>query len=272
MVNGTGVATSVRTCRLGVVGYLNSVPLVAGLQHDPRFELRHAVPSRVADWLAAGEVDLGLIPAIEYARQPGLRIVPGLAIASRGPVRSVLLFHKGDVDAIRRVALDTSSRTSVGLTRVLLHARLGREPEYVESAPDVEAMLAVADAALVIGDVALEHEDAAPKLDLGAEWVRQTGLPFVWAFWAGRPGAVDAEGVTALQAALRRGLESVDVLAADYHPGDARRAARNASYLRENIHYLMGEDELCGLREYYRRVAALGLVPEVPEIRFHGDR
>jgi chorismate dehydratase len=266
------VTTAVAACRLGVVGYLNSVPLVAGLGADPRFELRRAVPSRVADWLAAGEVDLGLIPAIEYARQPGLRVVPGLAIASRGPVRSVLLFHRGDLDAVRRVALDTSSRTSVALTRVLLHARLGREPEYVAAAPDVDAMLAQADAALVIGDVALEHEDAAPKLDLGAEWTRQTGLPFVWAFWAGRPGAVDQAGVEAMQAALRRGLASIDALAADYNPGDARRAARNAAYLRENIRYTMGEDELRGLREYYRRAAALGLAPEVPEIRFHGDR
>ena len=141
----------------------------------------------MAERLHAGEVDLGLVPSIEYAFGR-YAIVPGVAIASRGPVRSVCLFHRGPLERVRRVALDTSSRASVGLVRVLLHARLGRDPEYVPMAPRLDAMLGEADAALLIGDPALDLESDVARLDLGEEWTRLTGLPFVYAFWAGPAG------------------------------------------------------------------------------------
>lgn len=257
--------------RVGVVSYLNAAPTVYGLERDPRVVLSRDVPSRVADRLHAGEVDLGLIPSIEYA-SGDYAIVPGVAIGSRGPVRSVNLYHRVPLLRVRRVALDISSRTSVALTRVLLRERLGRDPEYVPSPPSMPAMLADADAALVIGDHALYFDGPVDRLDLGQEWLARTGLPFVFAFWAGPPGVVTPAGVARLQAALAEGLAALPTIASSYNGLGAGRAAVNEAYLRSNIVFTLGEAETAGLREFYRRAHALGLIPRVPELRFHGDR
>ena len=257
--------------RLGVVSYLNAAPTVYGLDRDPAFRLIRDVPSRVADLLHAGEVDLGLIPSIEYAAGE-YAIVPGVAIGSRGPVRSVNLYHRVPLAAVRRVALDISSRTSVALARVLLHDLLGRDPEYVAAAPSVPSMLAEADAALVIGDHALYFEGPVDRVDLGQEWLTRTGLPFVFAFWAGRAGVVTPLGVRRLQAALSAGLDALPAIASSYNGLGAGRGSLNEAYLRGNIVFALGEPEQAGLREFYRRAHALSLIPRVPELRFHGDR
>ena len=260
-----------RPLRLGVVSYLNAVPLVHGLEADPRFSLLRDVPSRIAERLHAGEIDLGMIPSVEYAAGD-YAIVPGIAIASRGAVRSVNLFHRRRLDGVRRVALDASSRTSVALAKILLRERLGHDPEYVSMGPPVEDMLASADAALVIGDPALYFRGEAERLDLGEEWQARTGLPFVFAFWAGRPGAVDEAGVVRLQQALRAGQGAFSQIAAQYNGLGAGRGPESEAYLRRNIVYDLGEEELSGLREFYRRARALGLIERVPELRFHGHR
>ncbi len=254
--------------RLGAVSYLNAAPPVHGLHRDPGFRLSREVPSRVARSLHADEVDLGLIPSIEYAFGQ-YAIVPEIGIGSRGKVRSVLLFHRGPLEQLRRVALDTSSRTSATLVRILLRERLGRSPEYVPMAPELGDMLAVADAALLIGDPALDHEGDVASIDLGEEWTRLTGLPFVYAFWAGRPGAVDASGVQRLQTALSAGMGAFAEIALRQAGGDAARAAKYEAYLRENIVYRLDSEEEEGLREFYRRAHTLSLVPKVPELRFH---
>jgi chorismate dehydratase len=255
--------------RLGVVSYLNAEPLVHGLERNPRFRLERDVPSRVAERLHAGEVELGMIPSIEYAFGD-YAIVPGVAIGSRGPVRSVCLFHRTPLASVRKVALDVSSRTSVALAKVLLNERLGRDPEYVSMAPSLPEMLAAADAALLIGDPALYWEGDAERLDLGEEWLRATGLPFVFAFWAGPRGAVTREDVARLQGALAEGLDAVGTIASSYAVGGPGQAARNEAYLRSNIVFRLGEDEAAGLREFYRRAHAIGLIPRVPELHFHG--
>jgi chorismate dehydratase len=260
----------VKPLRLGVVGYLNAVPTVHGLGRDERFQIVRDVPSRIAARLHAGEIDLGLIPSIEYA-EGDYAIVPGVAIASRGPVRSVTLLFRGRLEDVRRVAVDTSSRTSAVLVRVLLRERLGRDPDYVPMPPDVAAMLNSADAALVIGDPALYYEGTATRLDLGEEWTSRTGRPFVYAFWAGRPGAVGADQVACLQAAAAAGLAAVGEIASSYN-GHPDRAALNETYLRRHIVYDLGEAELAGLREFYARANAFGLIARVPELRFHGHR
>jgi len=256
--------------RLGVVPYLNVEPIVHGLRGDRRFEVVRDVPSRIAERLHAGEIDLGMIPSVEYARGD-YAIVPGIAIASRGPVRSVELLHDRPLDQVRRVALDTSSRTSVALLRILLRERLGREPEYVPMPPDPAAMLAAADAALVIGDPALFYSGRAQQMDLGEAWWMLTGLPFVFAFWAGRVGALGRDGLELLQRSLRAGLERIEEIASSYNGNGAGHAADNEVYLRECIVYDFGAEEQAGLREFYRRAHELGLIPHRPELRFHGD-
>ena len=253
-----------------MVAYLNAAPLVHNLAADPRFEIIGDVPARVADALHAGRVDLGVIPSIEYAEKD-YAIVPGVGIASRGAVRSVCLFHRRPLDELRRVALDSSSRTSAALLRILLRERLGRDPEYVVMPPSLPDMLAAADGALLIGDRALYAEGTEPRLDLGVEWTERTGLPFVWAFWAGRPGAAGASDVIRLQEALRAGVQDVPAIARAYNgAGGADRAALNEQYLRSNIVYRLGEAEAAGLTEFYRRAFALGLISRVPDLRFYG--
>jgi chorismate dehydratase len=279
--------------RLGAVSYLNAAPLVYGLEGDGRFRVERDVPSRVAERLCAGQVDLGMIPSIEYARGDsrslrsaasridsdpetasrasvgGYAIVPDVAIVSCGPVRSVNLYLRCRLENVRRVALDRSSRTSVALLRILLAERLSRDVEYLEMPPSVPAMLDSADAALVIGDAALYYDGPAERLDLGEAWHQLTNLPFVWAFWAGRPDALDAAGVARLQQALAAGLAAVPQIAASYNPNEA---VRNESYLRDNISYRFAEPERRGLLEFYRRAHALRLIPNRPELRFYGDR
>jgi chorismate dehydratase len=267
--------------RLGVVPYLNVAPLVHGLDRDPRFTLQAVVPSQLPGLLREGHVDLATIPSIEYADD--WRIVPGLAIASRGPVRSVCLFHRVPLPRVRRVALDASSRTSVALLKLLLAER-GLTPTFVTRPPG-PAMLEEAEAALVIGDPCLAWEDDTERLDLGAEWTALTGQAFVWAVWAGPAGPVRPEHVAALQEAMRRGRQAIPAIAAGYNLRQAaaavsgrggvalltEQAARNEAYLRDNMVHALDEAGLAGLREFHRRAHAAGLVPRVPELRFHGD-
>jgi predicted solute-binding protein len=182
----------------------------------------------------------------------------------------VCLFHERPLAEARRVALDAASRSSVALARVLLRERLGRDPEYVSARGSVAEMLAEADAAVVIGDPALYYDGPARRLDLGDEWTRRTGLPFVYAFWAGRPEAVSVASVVRLQEALAAGRRHLAEIAASYNGVGGGRGGLNESYLRANIVYELGAAERAGLVEFLTRAHGLGLVPRVPELRFHG--
>lgn len=251
--------------RIGAVGYLNARPLTWALDRDPqRWQVRYDVPSVCASLLHAGDVDLGLVPLIEYLAASDYKLVPGVGIGSRGRVASVAIFTRVPVTSIRRLALDTSSRTSAALVRVLCHHRFGIAPEFVAHGPDLQAMTRDADAALLIGDPALET-DPAPlglqKIDLGEEWRAMTGLPFVYAAWCGRAGAVSGGDVAALQAAQAEGVKATDAIASEYGRGDAARTARAAAYLRHNVRYGLGPDEAKGLQLFLDFAADLGLAP-----------
>ncbi|MBI4888163.1 MAG: menaquinone biosynthesis protein [Acidobacteria bacterium] len=258
--------------RIGAVGYLNARPLTWALDRSPdRWHIRYDVPSVCSSLLHAGDVDLGLIPSVEYLQAPDYRLVPGVAIGSRGPVASVALFTRAPVGAIRRIALDTSSRTSVALVKVLARHRFRIDPEFVPHGPDLAAMTRGADAALLIGDPALEADHRAlglEKIDLGEEWTAMTGLPFVYAAWTGRPGAVTGADIGALQDAQAAGVTATDAIAAEYARGDAAAAARAAAYLRHNVRYGLGADEARGLQLFLDYAAELGLAPAKRAVRF----
>jgi chorismate dehydratase len=257
--------------RLGAVSYLNTKPLVYGLEEQPDlFSLRFDVPAQCAALLHEGRVDLGLIPAIEYLRGD-YRIVPGVAIGSDGPIASVAIFSTVPVDRIKTLALDISSRTSVALTRILCAERWHIEPKLTPAEPDLRAMLARADAALIIGDPALAIDAAAKgviQTDLGSEWRALTGLPFVYAMWSGRDGAAGPEHVAALTLARDRGVAAVASIAAAESAGDGRREQRLLAYLRGNLKYGLGEPEVAGLRRFHELAAHRGLVPGLRDLRF----
>ena len=249
--------------RLGAVAYLNARPLVYGLERDPRFELRYDIPSECARLLHAREIDLGLIPSIEYLRGPRTySFVPGPAVTSRGPVASVAVYTRRDPEDVRTIAMDSSSRTSVALATVLLRRVFNVSPRPIPMAPDLEAMLERADAALIIGDVALFLDHTAlgvRKIDLGELWTESTGLPFVYAVWTGWSDAVTAGHVAALQQARDQGVAHAEDVARSFYPDDLVRQGVACRYLRENIRYYLGDDELEGLRTFYTYAAELGL-------------
>jgi chorismate dehydratase len=221
--------------------------------------------------LHEGAIDVGMIPSIEFQRGvTPYRIVPGMGIVSEGPVASVALFSARPIAAIRSIAVDTSSRTSTGLLRVLCREKFGIEPEFVPLPPAIGPMIQRCDAALVIGDPALylDHRAAGlAKIDLGEQWTSLTGLPFVWAFWAGRPGVLSAAALAALVEARDVGVAASDAIADEYCGPE--RAALGRAYLRDNIQYVLDERAASGLAQYYELAALHGLIESVRPPAFY---
>jgi len=273
--------------RVSVVQYLNTAPLVWGLEHGRprlRYRLNYTTPAACADDLRAGRADVGIIPAIEYQRIPGLVLIPHLAVASERKVESVLLISHGPARRAKRVALDTSSRTSAALVKILYAHHWRREPEYVEAAPDLTEMLDNADAALLIGDPALRflfHARGAgsPEMknlhvyDLAEEWWRMTNLPFVFAVWAVRPEAVPTPRdrralVGDFLESRRLGLENMKEIA---HRAAGRLELSGGQlerYLRQSIVYRLDAPERGGLESFFRYARELGLIEELRPLEF----
>lgn len=253
-----------RLIRLGAVNYLNARPLVYGLEmRSDLFSVRFDVPSTCAALLHEGSIDVGMIPSIEYLRGRDYRIAPGIGIISEGPVASVALFTSTPVEEMRTIAVDTSSRTSYALLRILCVEHFGVDPEFQPMAPEPERMLRRCDAALLIGDAALffDYEQlGVRKVDLGEQWTSLTALPFVWAFWAGRPDVLSPTAVSVLAGARDAGVAASDSVAAAYCGPE--RAARGQAYLRDNIRYTLGLREEAGLLAYYDLAERHGIVEE----------
>ncbi len=258
--------------RISLVHYLNAAPLGWSFLYGPhrdRFEVISASPARCAEQLALGEVEIGVIPSIEYQRIPNLTIIPGIAIAAVNAVRSVIMVsHRGR--PIRSVALDTSSKTSVELLKLLLEVRMGLRPSYVEHAPDLPAMLRLCDAALLIGDAALRVRPGEYEvLDLAQAWIDWQQRPFVFAFWACRTDAPLPEdlGLTFLEA-RDWGLGARAEIVRDY----ARRLDLSEpflfDYLSQSVNYDMGPGHIEGLQRFYHLAHTRGLIAENHPLRF----
>ena len=257
--------------RVGIVNFLNSKPLAWGFlkgHHADLFAPTYHPPAMVARLLGQGALDIGLIPSVEVQRIPGLKILPDLCVASTHEVKSVILVSRGPLEQVRRVALDQNSRTSVALLRILLQER-GIHPEYLHERPDPERMLSEADAALLIGDPALKVErERYQVIDLAAEWNALTGLPFVFAVWAVRAGVDLPDLSFYFKSSLRYGLSSVDTLSREAAAELGLDSADVRSYLTENLHYFLRQEELAGLEEFYRRAHAHGLILEPRPLEF----
>lgn len=278
--------------RISIVEYLNTAPLVRGFTHGPlrgKYELSFTVPSQCAEALRAGDVDVAIIPAIEYQRIADLVILPNLSIASKKSVRSLLLVSKRPIHEVKRVALDRSSRSTQALTRILCEKRWNLAPEFFEAAPDLPSMLERADAALLIGDPALRlsiasaphaRRDASGETvcpwsaaglsgsgclfiyDIVEKWHAMTSLPAVLAVWAARRAAVTPELVKDFQDSLAFGLQHLDAIAAEAAVEMSLPAGELRRYLAENIDYHLDEENLQGLTRYYFFASQLGLIPE----------
>jgi chorismate dehydratase len=264
--------------RVGAVSYLNAKPLYYRLRDfAPNINLTMKVPSGLAEQLAAGELDVALIPSVEYFRGAhlGYEVLPGFAIAAWGPVRSVTLFSRVPFDRIERLALDDGSRTSQALTRVWLDACHGIRPRRIESLPlGVPVLESTADAVLVIGDRAMKvpQEPFHKVVDLAEAWRALTGLPFVFALWVARSGVDLGDLPRALARSRAEGLAHADELATVHGPRLGLDFTTCYDYLTRILSYELGEPELAGLSRFAQMAARLKLAPEGVNLVFHRPR
>lgn len=251
--------------RIGAVSYLNTKPLIYGLRDRlPQCELRLDLPSRLADQLSHGQLDVALIPSVEYLRTPGLRIISNACIACRGPVRSVRLLLRKPASQVRTLALDEGSRTSAVLAQVLLARRFGIRPR-IEALPMQAALGNVeADALLVIGDRAmkLEGRQYVDNWDLGQEWVRETGLPFVFAMWVSHAEPLPAELEIALQASRDMGLKRAEEIAVSEAIRYGLTVEDCLNYFLKQLHFELGPTEQQGLELFRQWASELALLTD----------
>src|SRR5271154_1958761 len=262
--------------KISAISYLNTAPLMWDFEHTEAgadFDISYTVPSACAEALRAGTADIGIIPAAAYTTVPDLVIMSDVAIASRQAVRSILLVSKKPVDPlltkrwsteqwskhVRSVALDTSSMTSVALAKILFAKWLGGAREYKPMAPDLDAMLEVCDAALLIGDPALQVDRSRYfALDLAEEWVARTGKSFVFAFWAIRKQSLAGRNGTAIAEIFRNSRDhglspkNLETIAQEWAPRLGLAVEIVRTYLTQNIHYYLDPPCLEGLELYYR--------------------
>jgi chorismate dehydratase len=268
-----------RRLRISAISYLNTAPLMWDFDHGDaakNFDIFYSVPSSCAAALREGTGDIGIIPAIAYNSIPGLVIIPEVAIAARGPVRSILLISKVPLEKVRTVATDNSSMTSVVLTRVLFEKWWGGGREFRSLAPELESMLRECDAALLIGDPALKVDRSRYQvLDLAEEWQRLSGKSFVFAFWAVREAAL---------AEMQPGLDLAAIFQASrdhgLQPAALQQITREWStrlqiaqgevkdYLTKNIYYQLDRECMEGMELFFRYAGECGAVEELRPVNF----
>jgi chorismate dehydratase len=281
-----------RRLRLAAIDFLNPAPLMWDFEHEPeksrlakRYEIGYSTPSRCAEDLFTGFADIGLVPAAAYAIDPTMLILPGCAIASKARIRSIILVTREDgPESANTIALDTSSLTSAAYTEIMFRKYWNPEAKFVPHSPNLDAMLGAADAAMLIGDPALlALEDSQPRFDrteetllyydLGYEWMARTGVPWVSAFWAIRGAAakelsVSREALIAdFVTSRNHGFANIDDLVEEWSKRIAVPRTVIRTYLSENIHYVLDESCMEGLRTFYRYAAECSILQPVPGLR-----
>ena len=268
--------------RISAISFLNTAPLMWDFEHGETgrdFAIEYTLPSACAAALAANQADIGIIPAFTYAEIPGLVILPNIAIAAKDFVRSILLVSKKPIEQIATVATDTSSRTSVALLQVLFAKFFGGPRQLTPHAPQLDLMLRSHDAALLIGDAALEIAVGKEYFvyDLAHMWHERTGQPFVFAFWAVRLDSLDGaprdlDLVKVFQQSRDHGLEPANlrVIAQQWSSKLKLSEADILTYLTENVHYYLDRPNHAGLQLFLRYSQEIGLIPAAPDLRFLG--
>ncbi len=279
--------------KISAISYLNTAPLMWDFEHghegvptnaNPDFDISYTIPSACAEDLRAGNADIGIIPAAAYTSVPDLLIIPDVAIAARRAVRSILLVGKQPVNPlsteqwasqVRSVALDTSSMTSVALTKILFAKWLGGPRDYRPMGPNLDEMLKTCDAALLIGDPALQVDRTRYfTLDLAEEWQARTGKSFVFAFWAIRKQSLAGRDAAAIAQAFKKSRDhgllskNLEAIAQQWAPRLGLAIELLRVYLLHNIHYYLDPPCLDGLQLYYRLGAEVGALPPTPALRF----
>jgi len=249
--------------QVGAVRYLNTKPLVYRIDPHEEFDLKFDYPSYLADQLRRGELDIALIPSIEYFLGDDYRIISDACIGCQGPVWSVKLFFRKQPAEVETLALDEGSRTSAALAKILLRERFGVRPITKPLPVGSDLRDADADAILLIGDRAIHPPviDVVDVWDLGETWVKWTGLPFVFAMWVARKDAPIEAVATRLTQARNLGVAHLSEIAESEAPRYCLTTAECFHYLQDNLHFFLGDQEKQGLELYYKYAANLGIVP-----------
>jgi chorismate dehydratase len=267
-------STNHRLPRIAASSYLNTAPLIwsfiHGAQRDEVDLFTDTAPARCAEMLAHGEVDAALVPVIEYQRLADVAIVPDVCVGSRSAVRSVVLATKrNNLKKVTRVALDDSSRTSVALVKIIFREFLGCEPEWQSAPPDLAAMLAHNDAALIIGDPAMKiPRDQFQVFDLATLWHDYTGFGFVFAMWMARRSAADRVRAIDFAAARDEGLANLDEIAAEYQIQAGLSPAEIKDYLTQNIAFELDHEMQKGLHLYFELAQKHKLIQQARSLEF----
>ncbi len=267
-------ASAMRRLRISAISFLNTAPLMWDFEHGDLgrdFEVSYTVPSLCAESLRRGEADIGIIPVIAYAGIPDLVVIPDVAIAADGAVRSILLVSRKPIEEVQTVAADTSSRTSVALARILFHKWYGGGRKFTPMAPQLEEMLAACDAGLLIGDPALSVDRTRYRVyDIAEEWKRRTGKPFVFAFWAVRGEVAEARLAGVFQRSRDHGLEPANLrqIAREWAPKVGLSEDEVISYLTRNIDFHLDAAKLAGMNLFFEYAVEVGIVAAVPHFRF----
>lgn len=256
--------------RIGAVPFLNARPLVHGLQTNPDYTLSFDAPAMLSEKLRLGDVDVGLVPVVEYLRGVGDWLLPGICIASDGPVRTVKLYSRVHPAKLTDVAVDSGSRTSVALLRILLAERYEVTPDFHTHRPDLRAMLSAHEAALLIGDAAFTDSGAPYVWDLGQGWKELVNQPFVYAVWTLREGVNAVRVADWLNRAKRDGQARLDEIAHAAAGTSNQDEAALVDYLRHALHYELGERELRGLETFRKLCLRYNIVHSARELRFAG--
>lgn len=255
--------------KVGAVSFLNTKPLIYPLLNgelkSEEIDLSVQVPSRLATLLRNSELDIGLIPIVEYFRandqDKGYRILPNISIASRGSVLSIQLFSRIPIENIQQIALDTSSRSSVALLKILLAEKYKLSPTFVPCDPSINPATAETEAVLLIGDAALKNLGTTEyNVDLGTAWHELTGLPFVYACWVARGEVALGTAPNLLLEAKKRGVTQIPEIVRIEAKKLGLPKSLCENYLQHHIHYDLGESEIAGLEHFYKLAVKNGLV------------
>ena len=258
--------------KIGAVSYLNTKPLVAGLEEGAReYQVVYDLPSRLADRLADGELDVALIPVVEAVNSSRYTIVSDACIACRGPVWSVKLLSRVSGEKIKTLALDEGSRTSWTLARVLLGQKFGVQPECRTLSINQDWRATETDAVMIIGDRAMKaNANECPfAWDLGETWRKWTGNPFVFAVWAAQPSSDLDRLDKILSTARDHGLETIEQIALDQAARYNLSSEECLNYLRDNLHFHLGVEEKTGLDLFLQYAANSSLIQQPTQLQFH---
>jgi chorismate dehydratase len=259
---------------IGLIDSLEYYPLIYGLQKNLSENTLNPIyskPNEVSQLLKEGQVELALIPSIEYARKKETwRIIPDLCLACSGAAKNLQLLFKKGLKEIKKIAVDTDAEMVLILLRILMKEKFIMDPEFIFMSPDIEKMFAKADAALLTGDSALKNLHLYPnRLDLNEEWVDLTGLPFVYSFWAGREFTVSKKDLGIVRNSYEVGKRNIENISKDYATSHSESWSFYHDFLTRNMQYVLTEEAKDGLTEYYNYAFFFGFSEFIPDLHFY---